>query len=141
MKRGKRWLSYLGTVALALVIALLCVSLETEDRGHDPVLLVQSFSNGFFLSAVLLLGCGILTFIAEAGNFYGIQYLGYTLVRLFSLNKDRFHDRKDYFTYCTEKQANQAEKGKSTAKWILVQVGLGCLAISAILAFAFYRMV
>lgn len=141
MRNGKRWLAYLGTMALALVIALLCVSLETEDGGSSPALLVQYFSNGFFLSAVLLLGCGTLTFIAEAGNFYGIQYLGYTLVRLFSLNKDRFNDRKDYFTYCTEKQANQAEKGKSTAKWIMIHVGLGCLAISAILAFVFYRMV
>ena len=140
MKSGKRWLGYLGAAAAALAIALLCVSLEAEGGESSPALLVQYFSNGFFLSTVLFLGCGALTFIAEAGNFYGIQYLGYTLLRLFSVRKDRFDDRKDYFTYCTEKQEKQAEKGKTGAKWVMLFVGLGCLALSAILAFVFYRM-
>ena len=140
MKQKKRWLGPLIAIALALVTALLCVLLELEDGENSPAMLVQYISNGFFLSAVLFLGCGILTFIAEAGNFYGLQYLGYTLVRVFSPRKERFEDRKDYFTYCTEKQAKQTEKGKSSAKWIMLYVGLGCLALSVIFAFVFYQM-
>ncbi|MGN0564302.1 MAG: hypothetical protein ACI4LH_06135 [Candidatus Heritagella sp.] len=136
----KRWLGYLGASALALVVALFCVSFEAEEKGTSPALWMQFFSDGFFLSAVLFLGCGALTFIAEAGNFYGIQFLGYTLVRLFSFRKERFDDRKDYFTYCTEKMAKQKEKGKSAAKWIMLYVGLGCLALSLGFAFIFYGM-
>ena len=138
MKR--RALAYLIAAALAVAIALLCVSMEMENGQADAALTVSFFSDGFFLSAVLYLGCGLLTFIAEAGNFYGLQFLGYTLVRVFSPRKERFEDRKDYFTYCMEKKAKQAEKGKSSVKWVMLHVGLVCLAASAILALVFYRM-
>ncbi|MGM9538147.1 MAG: hypothetical protein ACI3VN_07445, partial [Candidatus Onthomonas sp.] len=69
-----------------------------------------------------------------------IQFLGYTLVRLFSFRKERFEDRKDYFTYCTEKQAKQKETGSSAAKWMLLHIGLGCLALSGLFAVLFYQM-
>lgn len=141
MRNGKRrWLTYLGTSALAVAVALLSISFQIENYGASPASLAQAISNGFFLSAVLYLGFGVLTFIAEAGNFYGIQFLGYTLVRLFSIRKERFSNRKDYFTYCTEKQAQQ-ETGKTSAKWVMLQVGLVCLAISGISAALYYRMV
>ena len=138
MKR--RALAYLIASALAVAIVLLCVSMELENGGADTALKVSFFSDGFFLAAVMYIGCGLLTFIAEAGNFYGLQFLGYTLVRVFSPRKERFEDRKDYFTYCTEKKARQAEKGKSSVKWVMLHVGLVCLAVSAILALVFYRM-
>ncbi|MGN1409560.1 MAG: DUF3899 domain-containing protein [Eubacteriales bacterium] len=136
----KRWLSYLIASALALVIAFVGVSLEAENKGTDPVLWMQYLSDGFFLSAVLFLGGGALTFIAEAGNFYGLQFLGHELVRLFSFRKERFEDKKDYFTYCTEKQAKQKEKGKSAVIKVMLHVGLGCLALSLIFTFAFYQI-
>ena len=138
MKR--RVLAYLIATALAVVIALLCVSMELENGEADAAMRVFFFSDGFFLSAVLYMGCGLLTFIAEAGNFYGLQFLGYTLVRVFSPRKERFEDRKDYFTYCTEKKAKQAEKGKSSVKWVMLHVGLVCLAASVLCAAVYYRM-
>lgn len=138
MKR--RWPAYLIATALAVVIALLCVSMELENGEADAAMRVFFFSDGFFLSAVLYMGCGLLTFIAEAGNFYGLQFLCYTLVRVFSPRKERFEDRKDYFTYCTEKKAKQAEKGKSSVKWVMLHVGLGCLAASVLCAAVYYRM-
>lgn len=54
--------------------------------------------------------------------------------------KECFDDRKDYFTYCTERQAKQKETGKSATKWVMLFVGLGCLLLSAVLAFVFYRI-
>lgn len=138
MKR--RVLAYLIATALAVVIALLCVSMELENGEADAAMRVSFFSDGFFLSAVMYMGCGLLTFIAEAGNFYGLQFLGYTLVRVFSPRKERFEDRKDYFTYCTEKKAKQAEKGKSSVKWVMLHVGLVCLAASVLCAAVYYRM-
>ena len=138
MKR--RWPAYLIATALAVVIALLCVSMELENGEADAAMRVSFFSDGFFLSAVMYMGCGLLTFISEAGNFYGLQFLGYTLVRVFSPRKERFEDRKDYFTYCTEKKAKQAEKGKSSVKWVMLHVGLVCLAASVLCAAVYYRM-
>ena len=138
MKR--RWPAYLIATALAVVIALLCVSMELENGEADAAMRVSFFSDGFFLSAVMYMGCGLLTFIAEAGNFYGLQFLGYTLVRVFSPRKERFEDRKDYFTYCTEKKAKQAEKGKSSVKWVMLHVGLVCLAASVLCTAVYYRM-
>ena len=138
MKR--RALAYLIATALAVVIALLCVSMDLENGEADAAMRVSFFSDGFFLSAVMYMGCGLLTFIAEAGNFYGLQFLGYTLVRVFSPRKERFEDRKDYFTYCTEKKAKQAEKGKSSVKWVMLHVGLVCLAASVLCAAVYYRM-
>ena len=136
----KRWLSYAIAAVPALAIALLCVCFEAGDRGISPALRIQYLSDGFFLSAVLFLGCGMLICIADAGNFYGIQFLGYTLVRMFSPSKERFGARKDYFTYCTEKQAKQKEKGPPGAKWVMIHVGLGCLVLSLVFAFVFYRV-
>ena len=88
-------------------------------------------------------GSTIVLDFEGTGNFYRVYLTkeGSNLVHRVEIVENNCLIRKDYFTYCTEKQANQAEKGKSTAKWILIQVGLGYLAISAILAFAFYRMV
>ena len=113
---------------------LLVISFEVDTYGKNTTLLIQFFSDGFFTSAVLYLGSSALVFISEAGNFYGIQYLGYSLVRIFSSRKDRFEDRKGYFTYCTEKKAKMKEKGKSSLKWVLLRVGLGCLFLSVIFA-------
>ena len=141
MKSKKRWITYLVAVAFAVVIAAITVSFQIDTYGTGSVLFVQFLSDGCFVPAVLYLGCAALTFISEAGNFYGIQYLGYTLLHVFSMRKDRFDDRKDYFTYCTEKKAKQKEQGISKGKWVLLYVGLVCLLLSVIFAVMFYQMV
>lgn len=140
MKGKKRLLAYLLASLLAVGIAAIGISFEMEAGVTGQAQRMQYFSNGFFLSAVLYLGCGLLTFIADAGNFYGIQYLGYTMLRFFSFRKERFEDRKDYFTYCTEKKAKLKEKGHVSSKWILLHVGLVCLALAAIFAVLCYRV-
>ena len=141
MKNRKRWIRYLIAVAIALVITFITIQFEISGFGREKVSLMQFFSDGFFTTAVLYLGCGALIFISEAGNFYGIQYLGYTMVNLFSLRKERFRNRKDYFTYCTEKKAKQKEQEHTSLKWVLLFVGLTCLIISMIFAVVFYQMI
>ena len=136
----KSWPAYLIAAVLALIVVCICISLEAENKGTGPALWIKYLSDGFFLSAVMFSGCGILAYIADAGNFLGIQFLGYTLVCLFSFRKERFQERKNYFTYCMEKQKKQKEKGYSVVKRVMVHVGLGCLALSLIFAFVFYRV-
>lgn len=132
--KQKRWISYLVATVTAIVIALLTIYFENSTYGTDGVLLIQFCSDGFFTSAVMFLGCGILMAIEEAGNFYGIRYLGYTVVYLFSFRKERFENRKDYFTYCLEMKAKQKERDKPGSKWVLLSVGGGCLIVSVICA-------
>lgn len=134
MKHRKTLSSYLIAVAIAAAIALLVIWYEISTYGNTGELLLSYCSNGFFTAAVFYIGFGILMFISEAGNFYGIQYLGHMVVCLFSFRKGRFNNRKDYFTYCTEKKAQQKDRGKSTGKWTLLVTGLGCLALSLFFA-------
>lgn len=140
MRQRKTWITYLVAVAIAVAIALINVSFEVSTYGNEMLLLMHFFSDGFFTSAVLYIGCGVLLFISESGSFYGIQYLAYAMVYLFSFRKERFENRKDYFTYCTEKKAKQKEQGKSSLKWVFLFVGLGCLGLSVIFTIIFYQM-
>ena len=140
MKKKKIWISYLVAVAVAVAIALMAIGFEIETYGKSSVLLLEFFSDGFFTSAVLYLGCGILVFIEEAGNFYGIQYLCHWVLRMFSFRKDRFESRKTYFEFCREKKAKQEDQGKSSLKWILLFVGLGCLVLSIVFLLVYYQI-
>lgn len=139
MKSNKRWITYLLLAGIAIAIALLVIRSEISTYGKGTGLPIPFISDGFFVSAVFYLGFGILTFISEAGNFYGIQYLGYTLAYLFSLKKSK-NDKKDYFTYCMEKRERQKTDKRASIKWSLILIGLVCLAISAVAAVVCYRM-
>jgi hypothetical protein len=140
MRQKKSFITYLVAVAIAIAIIGMSVSVEMSNYGPDTPFSITFLSDGCFLTAVVYLGFGILTFISEAGNFYSIQYLGYSMVYTFSFRKKRFEDRKDYYTYCSEKQAKQKERGKSSAKWAMIFVGLGCLAASGLCAVAAYKI-
>ncbi|MGN0294740.1 MAG: DUF3899 domain-containing protein [Lachnospiraceae bacterium] len=140
MKQKRKFSTYAIAAAAAAAIALLIVWYETDTYGYSLELFLSYCSDGFFTSAVFFIGFGLLTFISEAGNFYGIQYLGYMIVCVFSYRRERFNKRKDYFTYCTEKQAAQKERGRSTGKWALLYVGLGCLVLSVIFTLCFYQV-
>lgn len=137
MKAKNRWITFLLLVAIAVVIALVVIHFEISTYGKETVLLVHFMSDGFFAAAVLYLSCGILTFISEAGNFYGIQYLGYTLVYLFSFKKS-YEEKKDYFSYCIEKKEKQ--KKNTFVKWVFILIGLVCLSVSAISAVLYYQI-
>lgn len=132
--KQKRWISYLAAAVTAIVIALITIYFESSTYGTDGVLLIQFCSDGFFTSAVMFLGCGILMAIEETGNFYGIRYLGYTVVYLFSFRKERFENRKDYFTYCLEKKAKQKDKDRPGTKRVLLSIGGVCLIVSVVCA-------
>ena len=76
----------------------------------------------------------------KAGNFYGLQYLWHTVVRLFSPSKRHLEEKKDYFTYCQEKKERRAEESKTHLRSAMLFVGLDCLALSLIFMLAFYKV-
>lgn len=140
MNRKRKLITYgsLMAVAAAIVLAVVCFELGNRENGIAPAM--QYLSDGFFTVFVLYAGCGILMFIQEAGNFYGIQFILYTLRRLFSFRNDRQEDRKNYFVYCQEKKERQEAEGKSPLKAAMLLVGLACLVLSVSFAALFYRL-
>lgn len=141
MNRKKYLTTYLGLLAAAAAIVLAVVTFEQGSRGSGAGFAMQYLSDGFFTVSVLFIGCSVLMFIQDAGNFYGIQYLGHTLFRLFSPSKKRMEEKKDYFTYCREKKEKREEEGKSPLKAAMLFVGLGCLALSIVFTLLFYKTV
>lgn len=136
MKNYRASLFYQGVIALANAEGY-----YNSEKAGGAASVMQYLSDGFFTAAVLYIGCSVLMFIEEAGNFYGLQYLWHTVVRLFSPSKRHLEEKKDYFTYCQEKKERRAWEGKTPLKSAMLFVGLGCLALSLLFMFAFYQAV
>ena len=141
IRKSKLWITYLVLAAIAGVIVLAAVSFERQTHGPGAAQVVQYLSDGFFTAAVLYVGCSLLMYIQEAGNFYGTQYLFYMLVRLFSSREKRYAQKKDYYTYCTEKKARLEAEGPSPIKKAMLLEGLVCFALALGFVLAYYRMV
>ena len=139
-RKSKLWITYLVLAAIAGVIVLAAVSFERQTHGPGAAQVVQYLSDGFFTAAVLYVGCSLLMYIQEAGNFYGIQFLFYTMAHLFSPRKSRAAERKTYYTYCLEKKERQAAEGKSPVKPAMLLMGIVCLALSLMFMEMFYRV-
>ena len=119
-------------------IVLTVAGFELGSREGGAALLMQALSDGFFAAAVLVTGCGLLVVIQDAGNFYGMQFLFYTLTRRFFPNRERGDSKMTYFDYCLEKRERRAAEGKSPVKPAMLLSGLGCLAL--LFTALFYRL-
>ena len=131
-------LAVLTAVAAAMVLAVLSLEGGSLEDGAAPAM--KFLSNGCFFVSVLYIGCSMLMFIQEAGNFYGIQFLFYTMAHLFSPRKSRAAERKTYYTYCLEKKERQVAEGKSPVKPAMLLMGIVCLALSLMFMEMFYRV-
>ena len=87
MNWKKRLITYAALSAVAVVAVLIALSLGTDPGTAGSAARLMNASNGCFAVAVLYIGCSVLVFIQEAGNFYGIQFLFHTMAQRFSLRK------------------------------------------------------
>ncbi|MGN1027931.1 MAG: DUF3899 domain-containing protein [Faecousia sp.] len=140
MNWKRNLITYAALIVVAAAVVLAVTGFELSSRENGTVSAMGYLSDGFFTVSVLYIGCSILVFIQEAGNFYGIQFLFYTMVRLFSFRKDRVDEKKNYFVYCQEKKERQAAEGKSPVKSAMLLTGLGCLVLSLCFTALFYRL-
>ncbi|MGN0968858.1 MAG: DUF3899 domain-containing protein [Oscillospiraceae bacterium] len=139
-RKKKTWITCLVLAAVAAVVVLITACYERSSHGPGAAQAVQYLSDGFFTISVLYIGCSLLMYIQEAGNFYGIQFLFYTLFRLFSSRGKRYEEKKDYYTYCTEKKTRRETDGPSPLKKAMLLVGLVCLVLAVGFVLAYYRM-
>lgn len=138
MNRKRKLITYGILLVLAAAIVLVVFSFELGSRGTGRAAAMQYLSDGCFTVSVLYIGCSVLMFIQDAGNFYGIQFLFHTLIRRFSPGKEQ--EKKTYFAYCQEKKERQAVEGKSPVKSAMLLVGLVCLVLSVSFVTLFYRL-
>lgn len=136
----KKWITYAVAMAIAAVLVLSIAGFERSSRAGGTALTMQCLSDGFFVVSVLYIGCSVLVFIQEAGNFYGLQYLCHTLVRLFSPRADRGERKMTYFDYCLAKKERQAAQGKSPVKAAMLFTGVVCLALALLFTALFYKL-
>ncbi|MGN0793559.1 MAG: DUF3899 domain-containing protein [Aristaeellaceae bacterium] len=139
MKWKRTLITYAALVAVAAVVVLMVISFASGQEAGGEAARLMHASDGCFTVAVLYIGCSVLVFIQEAGNFYGIQFLFHTMVRQFSPRKRSSDDRKSYFIYCQEKKERMAVEGRSPVKSAMLLVGLVCLLLAVAFAALFYR--
>lgn len=139
MKWKRRLITYAVLLAVAVVIVLLVSSFASDQGVGGTAARLMHVSDGCFIVAVLYIGCSVLIFVQEAGNFYGIQFLLRTMVRQFSPRERSREERKNYYLYCQEKKERQAAEGKSPVKSAMLLVGLACLLLSIAFAALFYQ--
>lgn len=140
MSMKKTLTTYLVLVVIAAAILAATVSFELGSHGSGTRQVMQYLSDGCFTTAALYIGCGVLMAIQNAGNFYGVQYLFYTMTRLFSFRQSRYDERKDYFSYCADKRERRRAEGRSHLQPALIAVGLVCLVLSIAFTVLFYRL-
>ena len=140
MNRKKTLITWAILLAVEAAIVLVVAGFELGSRGGGAAPLMQSLSDGFFTAAVLVIGCGLLVCIQDAGNFYGISFLFHTLTRRFFPNRERGDSKMTYFDYCMEKRERRAAEGKSPVKPAMLLSGLGCLALALLFTALFYKL-
>lgn len=140
MNVKKTLTTYAVLLVIAAALVLAVVSFELSSREGGAALLLHALSDGLFTAAVLYIGLGLFVLIQEAGNFYGIQLLFYTLTHLFIPRRENGQQRKTYFDYCMEKKEQRAAEGKSPVKSAMLLTGLACLALSLLFTVLFYRV-
>ena len=138
---NRKWVGWLISALGALLVAGLFTAYELSSYDYSTVLLMHALADGFFAAAVLYLGFGLLMLIAEAGNFYGISYLMYSLIATFSpRRRDAARRKKDYFTYCLEKEEKKKDGKSGLERYRGILLGAGALVISLFFTWMFYRV-
>lgn len=134
----KNWKKLLLRWGAALVIGVLIAWLSARARGMkadiSPALYARYWSDGCFVSALVIGGVGALTWVSSTGFLDIFSYGFSSLLTLFtSLRKPK--DQVSYFDYKTYR----AEKRKpARCEWLIV--GLLFLAASVILLQIYYRI-
>ena len=83
-------------------------------------------SDGFFVAGVMLVGLGVLVWVANFGGFTALGDGWYLLVRKLSASRAKFEERLSYLEYVQQRR----EKSKNPA--CILGTGLICIAVAGV---------
>lgn len=128
-KSGRRWIKYLVTAAVGLVMALAVLGIRGAYSGDIGSLEMAGYlSDAFFIPGILITGFGCLVFVSSEGAFDGLVYGLKLFVDKFRFGRlAREYELESFGDY----KARKAEKGKPSFGFMII-VGLAFLAISAV---------
>ncbi len=127
MMKKKQIKRYIITAAVGLIIAAAIIVYEYMVMDESSQL-VRMFSDGFFVSGILMLCAMLLCFASNGGGFDSFSYLGKKIRHRFE--RDKSEKLPDYYTYVTARR----EKGRIPLLNLTIVAG-AMLVVSAILAF------
>ncbi len=137
MKDNKNtWLAGGVQAAVALLLAYLAAKARGLNGAADAAWICRYLSDGFFVSALLHCGFGLLIWVSTTGFFDIMSYGFSSLLVLFTGWKNP-KEHKQFYDYKCEKEAKR--EGKGWPKMTLV-IGLICLDLSVLMLFLYYQL-
>lgn len=131
MEENKRsWIKWVVTLGIGLLIAFIFI---VANNGFSGTLSMQDMmkvmSDGFFVSGVLVCGCGLMLFVSQKGSFDMIAYGVKSAIRIIF----KTDEGESYYDY----KQRKAEKVTPCAH--LVVVGALLLLVSVLFVGLFYQ--
>lgn len=136
----KKHVGIIVTFVIGILIMAFIISFQSDYydmTGNDRNLV---FSNGFFVASVMLLGSGLLMWVATLGAFDHIGYIMSLMVYKLRYSKDKFEQRKSYLDYIEQKHKKEKdEKSKHPRNTILAGLVFLAFAVLFNVLFAMYK--
>ena len=137
-KRKSALVQYLVLAVIVLLVAFGIAWYEISQYGSNYVNWMRFLCDGFFVVGIMLLCFGAMVWISQAGGFHALSYLFYTVGYMFTVNKNRFNRRKNFYEYKVEKEAKESGKDKLLQRRILI-AGAVSFGISLVFLVLFYQ--
>ena len=131
-KSKDRILHYSVNGVIAVIIAFMIALYELDTYGFNQIHWYRFLCDGFFVSAVLYIGFGLLTMISRAGNFYAFSYLfNVAKTTFFTASKEPFAKKQSFYDYVEEKKAKDLS-ASSVFHWRMIIIGIICILVSLV---------
>ena len=127
----------IATAVQLAVAAVIAVAIAVyQGLGAEWYWNFRCLSDGFFVSAVLFVGFGLLIWVASTGFFDIFSYGVKSLLMLFSPLK-RAKEHPHYYEYKCEKASKRGDK---PATYTTLLIGVIALVLSLIMLFVYYQL-
>lgn len=130
--------SFIKVFVLCLpAAALLALGVALYERAHNASFeAARLFSDGTFVSGIILFCLGALGIASGAGSFLALSY-GFSKLagRLCRPKNIAVSEKETYFDYCSRKKALRKTSGTSFSFVALLAAGILFIAVSVIAAF------
>jgi len=130
--------SFIKVFVLCLpAAALLALGVALYEGAHNASFgAARLFSDGTFVSGIILFCLGALGIASGAGAFFALSY-GFSKLsgRLCRPKNIEVSEKETYFDYCSRKKALRKTSGTSFSFAALLAAGILFIAVSVIAAF------